>query len=91
MEVGVVAAEEKLGDVLGDLNARRAHISGLEPSPGRTQTISAKVPLAEMFGYATVLRSLTQGRATYTMEPSHYDVVPENLAAQIIEKGRGIR
>ena len=91
MAVEVVAAEEKLGDVLGDLNARRAHISGLEPSPGRTQTISAKVPLAEMFGYATVLRSLTQGRATYTMEPSHYDVVPENLAAQIIEKGRGIR
>jgi elongation factor G len=91
MAVEVVTPEDRLGEVLGDLNARRAHICGLESTPGRTQTIRAAVPLAEMFGYATVVRSLTQGRATYTMEPSHYEVVPESLAKQIIERGREIR
>jgi elongation factor G len=91
MAVEAVTPEERLGEVLGDLNVRRAHISGLEATPGRTQTIRALVPLAEMFGYATTLRSLTQGRATYTMEPSHYEIVPEVLARQIIEKGRAIR
>ncbi|NIM06391.1 MAG: elongation factor G [Armatimonadetes bacterium] len=91
MSVEVVAPEERLGEVLGDLNVRRAHISGLEATPGRTQTIRTLVPLAEMFGYATALRSLTQGRATYTMEPSHYEIVPETLAQQIIERGQGAR
>ncbi len=91
MKVEVVTPEEKLGEVLADLNARRAHISGLEATPGRTQTIQALAPLAEMFGYATTLRSLTQGRATYTMEPSHYEILPAALAEQIIEKGRASR
>ena len=91
MSVEVVTSEERLGEVLGDLNARRAHISGLEATPGRTQTIRALVPLGEMFGYATGLRSLTQGRATYTMEPSHYEIVPDVLARQIMEKGGEIR
>jgi len=87
MAVEIVAPEERLGEVLGDLNARRAHINGMDSTPGHTQTIQASVPLGEMFGYATTLRSLTQGRATYTMEPSHYEIVPETLAKQIIEKG----
>jgi elongation factor G len=87
MAVEIVTPEEHLGEVLGDLNARRAHINGMDASPGHTQTIRASVPLGEMFGYSTTLRSLTQGRATYTMEPSHYEIVPETLAKQIIEKG----
>jgi elongation factor G len=91
MAVEIITPEERLGEVLGDVNSRRGHINGLESTPGRTQTIRAEVPLAEMFGYATQLRSLTQGRATYTMEPSHYEIVPENLARQIVEKGREIR
>ena len=90
MSVEVVTPEDRLGEILGDLNARRARIAGLEATPGRTQTIRALVPLAEMFGYATTSRSLTQGRATYTMEPSHYEIVPDTLAQQIIEKGGGI-
>jgi elongation factor G len=84
MKVEVVVAEDRLGDVIGDLNGRRADIQGMEPSPGGTQTIRALVPLAEMFSYATVLRSLTQGRATYTMEPSHYQEVPAQIAEQLL-------
>ncbi len=84
MSVEVVTPEEKVGEVIADLNGRRAHITGMEPTPGATQTVRAMVPLAEMFGYATDLRSLTQGRATYTMEPSHYDTVPENVAERIV-------
>jgi elongation factor G len=84
MKVEVVVAEDRLGDVIGDLNSRRADIQGMEPSPGGTQTIHALVPLAEMFGYATALRSLTQGRATYTMEPSHYQEVPAQIADQLL-------
>jgi elongation factor G len=84
MKVEVVAAEDRLGDVIGDLNGRRGDIQGMEPSPGGTQTIRALVPLAEMFGYATALRSLTQGRATYTMEPSHYQEVPAPIADQLL-------
>jgi elongation factor G len=84
MKVEVVAAEDRLGEVIGDLNTRRGEILGMEPSPGGTQTIRALVPLAEMFGYATALRSLTQGRATYTMEPSHYQEVPAQIAEQLL-------
>ena len=84
MKVEVVVAEDRLGDVIGDLNGRRADIQGMEPSPGGTQTIRALVPLAEMFSYATALRSLTQGRATYTMEPSHYQEVPAQIAEQLL-------
>lgn len=84
MKVEVVVGEDRLGDVIGDLNGRRADIQGMEPSPGGTQTVRALVPLAEMFGYATALRSLTQGRATYTMEPSHYQQVPAQIADQLL-------
>jgi elongation factor G len=84
MKVEVVVAEDRLGDVIGDLNSRRGDIQGMEPSPGGTQTIRALAPLAEMFGYATALRSLTQGRATYTMEPSHYQEVPAPIAEQLL-------
>jgi elongation factor G len=90
MKVEVVAPEDRVGEVMGDLNARRAHVSGMEPTPGGTQTIIAMVPLAEMFGYATQLRSLTQGRATYTMEPSHYDEVPKPIAETIVGRARGV-
>jgi elongation factor G len=86
MMVEVVAPEEKVGDVIGDLNARRGHITGMESTPGGTQTIRAQVPLAEVFGYATAIRSLTQGRATYTMEPSHHEQVPQQILDRILER-----
>lgn len=85
MKVEVVTPEEFLGDCIGDLNARRGHIEGMESRPG-AQIIRAKVPLAEMFGYVNDLRSLTQGRATYVMHFSHYEQVPSNIAAEIINK-----
>ncbi len=83
MRMEVVCPEDKMGEVLSDLNARRAHVLGLNASPGGTQTITAAVPLASAFGYATDLRSLTQGRGTYTMEPSHYDEAPEAVQAAL--------
>jgi len=89
MSVEVVTPEEHLGDVIGDLNSRRGRIEGMEPGPGKTQTIRAMVPLAEMFGYATTLRSMTQGRASYTMEPSHYDEVPKSVATELLAKAQG--
>ena len=72
--------------MLADLNGRRAQILGLEATPGGTQTIHAEVPLAEMFGYATGLRSLTKGRASYSMEPLNFQRVPENILAAIMAK-----
>ncbi|MGQ9525421.1 MAG: elongation factor G [Armatimonadota bacterium] len=89
MAVEVVTPEEFLGDVIGDLNARRGHIEHMEPGLGGTQILKAKVPLAEMFGYATTLRSLTQGRASYTMEPSHYEEVPPSLAEGVRSRSSG--
>jgi elongation factor G len=86
MRVEVVVADDKVGDVISDMNARRGRVTGMEPTPGGTQTIRAQVPLAEMFGYATALRSLTQGRATYTMEPSHYEEVPSQILDRILER-----
>jgi len=83
MSVEVTTPEEFLGDVMGDLNARRGHIEGMDRR-GNAQIVRAKVPLAEMFGYATDLRSMTQGRATYTMQFSHYAPVPANIAQSII-------
>ena len=80
MSIEVVCPEERMGDVLSDLNARRSHVTGVNASPGGTQTVRAHIPLATAFGYATVLRNLTQGRGTYTMEPSHYAEVPEEVA-----------
>jgi elongation factor G len=87
MRVEVVTPEEFLGDVLGDLNARRGHIEGIE-TRGNAQVIRAYVPLADMFGYTTDLRSMTQGRAASTMEPSHYDFVPQSLADEIMQKAK---
>ena len=88
MAVEVVTPEEYMGDVMGDLNSRRGKITGMAPRKD-AQVIRANVPLSEMFGYSTVLRSMTQGRAIYTMELSHYDETPRSVADQIIEKIKG--
>ena len=88
MKVEVTVPEEYMGDVMGDINSRRGRIEGMDPRLG-TQLIKAAVPLSEMFGYATDLRSRTQGRGTYSMEFSHYEEVPKNLATEIIEKQNG--
>ena len=82
MKVNVVMPEEYLGDVMGDLSSRRGHILGME-GRGTSQSVTASVPLAEMFGYATELRSMTSGRATYSMEFSHYAELPGNLAEAV--------
>ncbi len=84
MKVEVLAPEEFLGDILGQLNARRGLILGMEPRPGNAQAVHSMVPLAEMFGYATDLRSATQGRGVFTMEFDHYAQVSENVARGII-------
>lgn len=89
MAVEVVTPEQFMGDVIGDLNSRRGRIEGMEPGPGGMQIIKAQVPLSEMFGYVTALRSLTQGRADPNVEPSHYEEVPRNLAEEIIAKSQG--
>jgi elongation factor G len=91
MAVEVVTPDNYMGDVMGDLNARRGHILGMEPGTSGTQQIKSEVPLAEMFGYATVLRSMTQGRASYSMEPSKYEVVPKSIAEELTAKTQGGR
>jgi elongation factor G len=83
MAVEVVTPEEYLGDVMGDLNSRRGRVEGLEPR-GNAQAITARVPLATMFGYATDLRSTTQGRATFTMQFDRYEEVPQSIAGEIV-------
>jgi elongation factor G len=88
MKLEIMAPEQFLGDLIGDLNARRGHVENIQTHAGMC-TIHAFVPLAETFGYSTVIRSLTQGRATYSMEFSHYQQVPQELAEEIINKGRG--
>jgi len=88
MSVEVVTPEEYMGDVIGDFNKRRGQIAGME-SKGVARVIKAKVPLSEQFGYVTVLRTLTSGRATSTMEFSHYAEVPANLAKEIVDSTRG--
>ena len=85
MKVSVVVPEEYTGDVIGDLSSRRGNILGMVPRNGATQ-IDANVPLAAMFGYATDLRSRTQGRGQYSMEPSHYVELPKNIQQEIVEK-----
>ncbi|HXJ96163.1 MAG TPA: elongation factor G, partial [Terriglobia bacterium] len=85
MAVEVETPEEKMGDVIGDLSSRRGVIQGMEDLPG-SKAVKAEVPLNEMFGYSTQLRSLTQGRATYTMEFKHYAEAPKNIADAIIKK-----
>jgi len=89
MSVEVVTPDQFIGDVIGDLAARRGHVKHQEPEPGGAQKITATVPLSEMFGYATDLRSRTQGRATYTMEFAHYAQVPKSVAEEIIAKNTG--
>ena len=86
MKVEVVVPDEYMGDVLGNLNARRATIEGMEARMGGFHAIRALVPLGEMFGYATDLRSMTQGRGTFTMEFSHYEPVPEELEKKLLER-----
>ena len=88
MGVEVVSPEDYLGDVMGDLNSRRGKIEGITPRKD-AQVIKAMVPLSEMFGYATQLRSMTQGRALYTMQFDHYDETPRSVSEQIIEKVKG--
>jgi len=88
MKVEVVTPEEFLGDVMGDLSSRRALIQGTSDR-GMAKVVTATVPLAAMFGYATDVRSMTQGRASYSMEPSHYDKVPKSVAEEIIKKRGG--
>ena len=88
MKVEVTVPEEYMGDVIGDLNSRRGRIEGMEARNG-AQIISAFVPLSEMFGYATDLRSKTQGRGNYSMEVDHYEEVPKNIAEAIVAKNKG--
>ena len=85
MKVEVSTPEEFMGDVIGDLSSKRSQIQGTE-SRGMMTVINAMAPLAELSGYATKLRSISQGRASYYMEPSHYEEVPKNIADQIIAK-----
>ena len=88
MNVEVVTPEDYLGDVVGDLNRRRGQVEGME-AVGNTQTVRAKVPLSEMFGYSTDLRSATQGRANYTMLFGQYEQVPQNVQDEIVKRVRG--
>ena len=88
MKVVVIVPEDYMGDVIGDLNSRRGMIMGMEAVSG-AQQIQAMVPLSEMFGYATDMRSKTQGRGQYTMEPDHYAEVPKSVSDNIIsERGK---
>jgi elongation factor G len=85
MKVEVVTPEDYVGDVMGDLSRRRGLLQGQDDTPSG-KTINAMVPLGEMFGYATTIRSLTQGRATFTMEFDHYAEAPNNIAEQVMKK-----
>ncbi len=85
MKLEVVVMDEYMGDVIGDINSRRGRIEEMEPR-GNTQVIHATAPLSEMFGYATDLRSATQGRGTFTMQFSHYAEVPQSIAEGIIAR-----
>ncbi|MEX2244666.1 MAG: elongation factor G [Fimbriimonadaceae bacterium] len=91
MHVEITTPEQYVGDVVGDLNSRRGRIEGMEPAAGGVKIVNAHVPLSEMFGYVTTLRSLTQGRATPNVTPSHYEEVPRTIATEIMEKAQGGR
>jgi elongation factor G len=86
MKVEVVAPEKFTGDVTGDLSSKRGQVQGMEERGPGVQAVLAMVPLSEMFGYTTRLRSMTEGRGSATMEFYHYDVVPQNIAEEIKEK-----
>ena len=88
MEVEVVTPEDYLGDVIGDLSSRRGRVEGMEQR-GASQVVRALVPLSDMFGYATDLRSRTQGRAAYTMQFHAYQEVPDAIAKEIVARVRG--
>jgi elongation factor G len=83
MKVEITVPEEYMGDVMGDVSSRRGRIEGMEPQNGGAQLIKAYVPLAEMFGYSTDLRSTTQGRGVYAMEVDHYEAVPKSIQDKI--------
>jgi elongation factor G len=89
MSVEVVCPDTSMGDVIGDLNSRRGRVLGMSQRGTSTQVINAEVPLATMFGYATDLRSKTQGRATYTMHLARYEAVPTAVQEEIVAKVRG--
>jgi len=89
MATEVITPENFMGNVIGDLSARRGKILHIEPRAGM-QVVSAHVPLAEMFGYSTSLRSATEGRAVYTMQFHHYAPVPSHIGEQLIAKSRGL-
>jgi len=88
MKLEVVTPAENTGDVMGDLNRRRGQMEGIDERAG-SQVVKAKVPLSEMFGYVTQLRSMSSGRATSTMEFSHYSIAPNNIAEEVIAKVKG--
>ena len=90
MKVDITVPEEYMGDVIGDVNSRRGRIEGMEARNG-AQVIHSFVPLASMFGYATDLRSKTQGRGTYTMQVDHYEEVPKSIADEIVAKNKGTK
>ena len=89
MDVEVVSPDQYVGDVMGDISSRRGMIQGQE-NRGNLTVVNAKVPLSEMFGYMNKLRSMTSGRGSFTMEFARYDVVPQNVADEIIKKRQGI-
>ena len=89
MKLEVVTPEENMGDVIGDLNKRRGQVEGMETSRSGARIVKAKVPLAEMFGYVTSLRTITSGRATSTMEFSHLAEVSTSIAKQVLTEAKG--
>ena len=89
MKLEVVTPEESMGDVIGDLNKRRGNVEGMDSSRTGARIVKAKVPLAELFGYVTALRTITSGRATSSMEFSHYAEVSSSLAKAVIEEQKG--
>jgi elongation factor G len=88
MKLEVVTPEDHFGDILGDINSRRGQVQGSDQR-GNARVVTAMVPLAETFGYSTDMRSMTQGRATYSMEFDHYEQVPSNVAEEIGRKRAG--
>jgi len=88
MKVEVVTPDTNMGDVVGDLNKRRGQLEGMD-SKGTSQVVKAKVPLSEMFGYVTTLRTITSGRATSSMEFSHYSEAPRNVTDEVVAKSKG--
>ncbi|MGN1385379.1 MAG: elongation factor G, partial [Bacillus sp. (in: firmicutes)] len=88
MKVEVVMPEEYLGDIMGNITSRRGRVEGME-ARGNAQVVKAFVPLSEMFGYATTLRSATQGRGTFSMHFDHYEEVPKAISEEIIKKNKG--